>query len=116
MSGYPIYTKFGNPEINPRLFTGFLSGIDVYSHEVFSQNLQTFTLKKSKYVMVGAQKILFVARTDLKAKDEEIHKILQEMQTIFFAHFPPETYMEGWDGNTDQFSILDNLYDQFFGV
>ncbi|HMF34179.1 MAG TPA: hypothetical protein VKK79_22330 [Candidatus Lokiarchaeia archaeon] len=64
--------------------------------------------------MVGAHKLLFVARTDLKVKDEEIHKILQEIQGIFFAHFPPETYKDGWDGNPDQFSILDELYDPFF--
>ncbi|HMF33457.1 MAG TPA: hypothetical protein VKK79_18675, partial [Candidatus Lokiarchaeia archaeon] len=46
-------------------------------------------------------------------KEEDVHKILKEMETIFFDNFPPETFKKDWDGNLNMFSVLDPLYDRF---
>src|SRR5271157_4406513 len=114
VGGNLIYAKSEYNEIDQNLFCAFLSGLNSFSQGAFSQDILSFSLENSKYVIISAHELFFVARTGIKAKNEEIRGILDKMQAIFFAHFPPETFKYGWGGNPDQFSILDKLYDPYF--
>ncbi len=115
VGGNLIYSKGENKEIDQVLFSGFLAGLNTFSKNAFSQEIFAFTLGESKYISICVNDLLFVARTNTKTKDAEIKQVLQEMQAIFFANFPPpDSNKNGWGGNLTQFSILDKKYDRFF--
>jgi hypothetical protein len=114
VGGNLIYAKSKYNEMDQVLFSAFLTGLNAFSSEAFSEEILSFNLQKSKYVIINVNSLLFVARTNLKAKNEEICQILSKMEHIFFAHFPPETFKDGFGGCIDKFEILNKLYDQFF--
>ncbi|HMF30484.1 MAG TPA: hypothetical protein VKK79_03675 [Candidatus Lokiarchaeia archaeon] len=108
-----IYSKSRRSEIDQSLFAGFMTALNSFSKEISSEMIRSFKLGKTKYVISNTNQMLFIAKTELKAKEEDVHKILKEMETIFFDNFPPETFKEDWDGNLNMFSVLDPFYDRF---
>ncbi len=114
VGGNLIYAKSGNNRFDNDLFSGFLSALNSFSMGLFSQDLLSFSLQDSKYITIKVNELLFVARTNTKAKNSEIQQVLNEMQEIFFKHFPPASFKKGWGGNVEQFAILNKLYDPYF--
>lgn len=114
VGGNLIYAKSENKGFDQSLFSAFLAGLNTFSKNAFSQEILSFTLGDSKYISICVNDLLFVARTSTKVKIPEVQQVLNEMQAIFFAHFPPQAVKDDWGGNTSQFSILDELYDPFF--
>ncbi len=76
-------------------------------------NINAFSLGKSKYVIVSSNRLLFVARIDLKEKDKEVHKTLIEMRDIFFKRFNKDMFSGQWNGDVSVFAVLNADYARF---
>jgi hypothetical protein len=113
VAGMCIYSKSRRSEIDQSLFAGFMTALNSFSKEISSETIKSFKLGKTKYVISTSDQLLFIAKTDVKAKEENVYKTLKEMEAIFFEKFPPEMMKNEWDGNLDMFSALDAQYDRY---
>lgn len=112
--GKCIYSKSSDSSADKQLLTGLMSAVDSFTKKVFSGELESVSIGKSRYFIVSAHGLLFVARTELNVKDMVVRKELEELRNIFFEKFPPEKYSGKWDGMTDISATLDTSYDRFF--
>ena len=112
-NGTCIYSKSRAAEIDQTLFAGFMTALYSFSHQMAKDNLNAFSLGKSKYIIVGAKKLLFVARTDIKEKEKGVQKALEEMRDIFFKRFKADMFGENWDGDVNVFTVLHADYARF---
>ncbi|OLS15139.1 MAG: hypothetical protein RBG13Loki_1235 [Promethearchaeota archaeon CR_4] len=112
-TGNCIYSKSRTADIDQTLFAGFMTALNTFSNQLARDNLNAFSLGKSKYFIVNANKLLFVARTDIKEKEKSMQKTLEEMQEIFFKRFKSDKFAGKWDGDVSIFTILDADYARF---
>lgn len=96
------------------LFAGFLTTLNTFSQSVEKSEIQGFSMGKSKFLILLANNLYFVARTDPSAKDGSVRKSLKEMVQIFFKHFPPNMFGKSWEAAMDLYTGLDGDFARFF--
>ncbi len=112
-SGTCIFSKSRTAEIDQSLFAGFMTALNSFSKQMTQDNINAFSLGKSKYIIVSSNHLLFVARIDLKEKDKEVQKHLMEMRDIFFKRFNKDMFSGQWNGNVSVFNALSDDYARF---
>ncbi len=112
-SGTCIFSKSRELEIDQSLFAGFMTALNAFSKQMTKDNINAFSLGKSKYVIVSSGHLLFIARIDLKEKGKEIQKTLMEMKDIFFKRFGKEMFAGEWNGDVSIFAVLNEDYARF---
>jgi hypothetical protein len=112
-SGTCIYSKSRTEEIDQTLFAGFMTALNAFSKQMAKENINAFSLGKSKYVILASNRLLFVARIELKEKDKDVLKTLMEMRDIFYTRFKPEMFFGEWDGDVSIFTELHADYARF---
>ncbi len=112
-TGTCIYSKSRTDEIDQSLFAGFMTALNAFSKQMTKDNINAFSLGKSKYVIVSANRLLFVARIDIKEKDKEMHKSLLDMRDIFFKRFNKDMFTGQWNGDVSVFGVLNADYARF---
>ncbi len=90
-----------------------MTALNAFSKQMTQDNINAFSLGKSKYIIVSSNHLLFVARIDLKEKDKEIQKHLMEMRDIFFKRFNKDMFSGQWDGDVSVFNALNADYARF---
>jgi hypothetical protein len=113
-SGLCYYSKSRNKGIDQTLFSGFLTALNSLSQEIAAKTIDKLVLQNEKYIITKREHLMFIIRTDVKTKDSEIRKELAEMEQIFLQYFSPSQLATNWDGNLNQFEILDKEYEKFF--
>lgn len=112
-SGACIYSRSQQSEIDQTLFAGFLTALNSFSKEMSADGINAFSIGKFKYVISSAEEILFIGRADIKAKNEDVLKIIKEMQDIFFQNFSADKFLHKWDGSVPECDALDQAFDRF---
>jgi hypothetical protein len=113
-AGTCIYSKSNEVKEDHPLLPGFMTAMGIFTRKILSGDLESVSIGKSRYFIVGEHGLLFIARTDLGAKDSVVRKELEELRNMFFAKFPAEEYSGNWDTIMDIFLTLDLIYDRFF--
>jgi hypothetical protein len=90
-----------------------MTALNAFSKQTTKDTINAFSLGRSRYVIINARKLLFVARTDLKEKSKVVEKNLEEMRDIFFKKFKAEMFGGQWDGDVSRFSVLNEDYARF---
>jgi hypothetical protein len=113
-TGTCIYSKSSDGKADQQLLPGLMTALDSFTKKVFSGELESASIGKSRYFVVSDHGLLFIARTDLNVKDNVVKKELEELQSTFFKKFPPEKYSGKWEEITDISAALDTSYDRYF--
>jgi len=113
-SGLCYYSKSREREVDRSLFSGFLTALNSLSQQISSEGMSSLVLQNRKYTISKLEGLLFIARTDVKMKDNVVRKELEEMQHIFLDNFSPSTLKESWDGDVSVFENLDAQFDKYF--
>jgi hypothetical protein len=112
--GNCIYSKSSDPRVDKELLPGLMTAMESFTKKIFSGELESVCIGKSKYFVIADNGLLFVARTELNVKDIIVRKELEQLRDIFFEKFPPESHSGQWDHITDPSPALDISYERFF--
>ncbi len=113
-SGLCYYSKSRRNEIDKTLFSGLLTALNSLSEQIASKGIDSLVLQNEKFVISKLDHLMFIVRTSPKNKNSEVRKELAEMQQLFLQNFSPKELEKNWDGNLNQFEILDKKYEKFF--
>ena len=88
------YYKEYNMNVDPLLRGGFLSALNAFAQEVFSDEIDSFSLKNFKIVLLskpfnssGQETIISYCIGDSKLKLETAKKALTKVLEVFFANY-----------------------------
>jgi hypothetical protein len=88
------YYKDYNMNVDPLLRGGFLSALNAFAQEVFSDQIDSFSLKNFKIVLLskpfnssGQETIISYCIGDSKLKLETAKKALTKVLEVFFANY-----------------------------
>ncbi len=101
--------------INKNLFSGFVSAFVDIINVSSSENVESIKFKDSKLIMIAThvhEKLLFIARTNLKAKDRNIRKELTKLSELFHEEFGEE--LASWVGEMDTFEDFGKYLESFW--
>ncbi|HMF33837.1 MAG TPA: hypothetical protein VKK79_20595 [Candidatus Lokiarchaeia archaeon] len=90
-----------------------MSALNSFSLQLSSDNLGSFTLGRSKYVISREKDLMFVARTDPKTKDLLVKIDLQEIKKIFFENVASESLSNIIEMEEPVLKTLNEKYDRF---
>jgi predicted regulator of Ras-like GTPase activity (Roadblock/LC7/MglB family) len=112
--GTCIYSKSIDSQTDKDMISGLMTAMESFTKKLFSGELESVSIGKSKYFVIANHGLLFVARTETNLKDNTVRKELEELRSIFFDKFPAEKYSDKWDEIEGISAALDASYDRFF--
>jgi len=112
--GNCVYSKSNDAKTDKEMLPGLMTAMESFTKKLFSGELESVSIGKSKYFVIADHGLLFVARTELNVKDAVVRKELEELRDIFFLKFPAEIHSGKWDQITDMSTRLDMSYERFF--
>ncbi len=112
-TGICIYAHTLHNEIDENLFAGFMTALNQFSMSWSSESLNAFRLGQAKYTILSQDKLLFVARTSIKAKEKALRKELQEMVEIFQDRAGTLDFSAPWESTRDAQGELNDALNRF---
>lgn len=121
--GVPLVSKQYYQEykvkVSQVLRAGFLHGINAFVSEVFSDEIQSFTLQNFKIVMLthlmdesGDTKLITYCIGDKKLNLKFAKQALNKVSEEFFEKYGP---LEAFDGNIGLFADFDQVLERILG-
>lgn len=122
-SGLPLvskeYYKDYNMHVDPILRGGFLSALNAFAQEVFSDEIDSFSLKNFKIVLLSKpfhqssqETIISYCIGDGKLKLETARKALTKVLEVFFANYG---HLQSLKVDLDVFNDFIPIFDEIVG-
>ena len=122
-SGLPLvskeYYKDYNMKVDPILRGGFLSALNAFAQEVFSDEIDSFSLKNFKIVLLSKpfhgssqETIISYCIGDGKLKLETARKALTKVLEVFFANYG---HLKSLKVDLDVFNDFVPIFDEIVG-
>ncbi len=99
-NGVGIFYSNKKDELKNQFLSMLLSAMNSMAQEINNSNLSSLEFKDYKYNILRKSKLLFVAKSDLRAKQKNILKELEDLSNNFLHRYG-ENFAQSWDGNSD---------------
>jgi len=97
-----FHQKYGGKEIDPDLFSGFLSGIYSFSEEISETGgIEIMELKDMKLLYGVSSDLIYILAATKEEDIEVLRKKIADINKIFLDKYGK--YLLNWDGNTSIF-------------
>ena len=106
-SGTTVYSRVIDPRVNPQLFGGLMSALNMFAEKLTEGGMSNFELSSIRFSIIKRNHFLFVANSSSKIKVKKIQKELEEISEKFFELYPAET-LKKWDSDVGLFDTFVN--------
>ncbi|MHA1271109.1 MAG: hypothetical protein ACTSPY_15050 [Candidatus Helarchaeota archaeon] len=97
-------------EINPHLFTGFLSALSSFTQETIKQNINIIVLEDLKFIFDKNNDLYFILCSEKLDNNVLLHKILIRIQIQFLNRY--YTDISNWSGEISKFIPFGEIIDK----
>ena len=103
--------NYTHKEIDPELFSGLISAIQLFSKSVTERMIESFQMKDQK-VLYDVSDIVLAVNFDMEDDETEIRRKMQEVKTKFLNKYKTEINNMSIDAiNTDIFEEFEKDFD-----
>ncbi|MBY9017485.1 MAG: hypothetical protein KGD66_01525 [Candidatus Lokiarchaeota archaeon] len=102
-TGVVLYSRVKDEKINPQLFGGLMSALNMFAEKLSEGGITNFELSNLKFIVVKRRNFLFIGSTSNKIKEKKAEEELKKIGDLFFQSYPPEVLIS-WDNDVSIFS------------
>ncbi len=101
-TGVVLYSRVKDEKINPQLFGGLMSALNMFAEKLSEGGITNFELSNLKFIVVKRRDFLFIASTSTKIKEKKAEEELKKIGDLFFKRYHQEVLT--WDNDISVFS------------
>ena len=113
--GLTLFNRVGGSKIDPQIFGGLMSALNVFSQSLSEGGMSNFELSNIRFTILKKNQLLFVANSSNQVKSKKVLNELKVISKKFNKEFSEEN-INSYNGNIKMFSnfdqhIMDSLED-----
>lgn len=102
-TGVVLYSRVLDEKINPQLFGGLMSALNMFAEKLSEGGITNFELSNLKFVVVKRRDFLFIGSTSTKIKEKKAEEELKKVGDLFFKKYSNEVLLR-WDSDISIFA------------
>lgn len=102
-SGLTLFSRVVDPIVNPQLFGGLMSALNIFAEKLVEGGMTNFELSNIRFTIVKKDQFLFVANSSNEIKVKKVINELKNISKKFFKVYPEEV-LKSWHANVKVFA------------
>lgn len=109
-TGVTLFSRVMSEKINPQIFGGIMSALNIYAEKLTNGGISNFTLSNIRFAIIKRNNLLFIGNASSKIKIKRVVSELELISEKFIIMYPKEV-LENWDSDVALFTDFKNQID-----